>query len=163
MALINECIGNPHSVVLEYFERIHWWMPVICHKPLKADMLAMSASPGAELPILVLAMKVLLWNPSLHPPATDPKTQAYMVAKHTTVEAVTAGNLTLRLLQAQLLIAMYEVGHAIYPAANLSIGACARYGVALGVNTSLRSNLPLDSVESEERRRTWWAILILDR
>jgi hypothetical protein len=31
------------------------------------------------------------------------------------------------------------------------------------VNTSLRPDSPLDSVESEERRRTWWAILILDR
>jgi hypothetical protein len=138
-------------------------MPIISHKPLEADMLTISTTPKAELLVLILAMKILLWNPSIHPSGTDPRSQTYMAAKHTVVEAVAAGNLTLHLLQAQLLIALYEVGHAIYPAANLSIGACARYGAVLGVNTSLRPDSPLDSVESEERRRTWWAILILDR
>ena len=42
-----------------------------------------------------------------------------------------------------ILTAIYEYAHAIYPAAYITIGTCARYGL--------------------ERRRFWWAIVILDR
>jgi hypothetical protein len=62
-------------------------------------------------------------------------------------------------------LALYELGHAIYPAAFLSIGACARYAHALGINVSrtLKTRKVLTLVEVEERRRVWWAIVILDR
>jgi hypothetical protein len=42
--------------------------------------------------------------------------------------------LSLRLLQALVLIAMYELGNAIYPAAYLTVGHCARLGHAMGIH-----------------------------
>ena len=72
------------------------------------------------------------------------------------------------MLQAAVLIAVYEVGHAIYPAAYLTIGACARYGTMLGID-KLGLDLmgdslgPLSWIEVEERRRVWWAVVLLDR
>lgn len=68
-------------------------------------------------------------------------------------------------LQAGVLVALYELGHGIYPAAFLSIGACARYAHALGINVSrtVPTRRVLTLVEVEERRRVWWAIVILDR
>jgi hypothetical protein len=166
MGNISEYVGNPHSVFAQYLEKVHWWMPIISKKRLYRYMHDVSSTPGAEFPLLILTMKVLLWNPSEQPQGADPKSQAYSNAKHAILEAVTAGILTLQLLQAQLLIAMYELGHAIYPAANLSIGACARYGIALGLDASLRPDShewSSDILELEEKRRTWWIILILDR
>jgi hypothetical protein len=141
-------------------------MPIISKQRLYRNMHDVSSTPGAEFPLLILAMKVLLWNPAKQPQGADPKSQAYLNAKHAILDAVTAGVLTLQLLQAQLLIAIYELGHAVYPAANLSIGACARYGVALGLDASLRPEShksSKDVLELEEKRRTWWMILILDR
>jgi hypothetical protein len=72
---------------------------------------------------------------------------------------------SLAVLQAGVLLALYELGHAIYPAAFLSIGACARYVHALGINVSrtLKTRKVLTLVEVEERRRVWWTIVILDR
>jgi hypothetical protein len=63
------------------------------------------------------------------------------------------------------LIAIYELGQAIYPAAFLSIGACARYAGALGIdkNDGLLLGQQLSFCEIEERRRIWWGILVLDR
>jgi hypothetical protein len=60
---------------------------------------------------------------------------------------------------------LYEIGHGIYPAAYLSIGSCIRYGGALGVNLAIEdiATKSQDDVDSEERRRSWWAILVLDR
>ncbi|OQE46162.1 hypothetical protein PENCOP_c001G01587 [Penicillium coprophilum] len=68
-------------------------------------------------------------------------------------------------LQAGVLVALCELGHGIYPGAFLSIGTCARYAYALGINVSrtVPSRRVLTLVEVEERRRVWWAIVILDR
>jgi len=60
---------------------------------------------------------------------------------------------------------VYEVGHAIYPSASISIGACAKYTCALGIDKTGTEGQAhtFDWVESEERSRAWWAIVILDR
>jgi hypothetical protein len=75
------------------------------------------------------------------------------------------GAFSILVLQAGVLVALYELGHGIYPAAYLSIGACARYAHALGINVShtVPTRRVLTFVEGEERRRIWWAIVILDR
>lgn len=69
------------------------------------------------------------------------------------------------ILQSMILLAVYELGHGIYPAAYLNIGSCARYAVALGLD---RDMLVWDHSDSgwgamEEKHRAWWAIVILER
>lgn len=54
---------------------------------------------------------------------------------------------------------MYELGHAIYPEAPISVSRNAELGLALGINEygSDRMNpSPTSWTESEERTRTWW-------
>ena len=88
-----------------------------------------------------------------------------MTAKQFYVQVERSCTFSLLVLQAGLLIALYEVGHGIYPAAFLSVGACARYAQALGIksNGSMSAKRVLSLVEVEEHRRVWWAIVILDR
>jgi hypothetical protein len=73
--------------------------------------------------------------------------------------------MSIQVLQAGLLLSLYELGHAIYPSAYLSIGACARYAYALGINKDANTQVSkvLTLVELEENRRVWWGIVILDR
>lgn len=77
------------------------------------------------------------------------------------------GLISLQLLQAIVLIAGYEVGNGIYPAAYLSVGHAVRLGMILGFHdrqNSIRFFKEADTwTQSEEERRTWWAITILDR
>lgn len=97
----------------------------------------------------------------------NPRTDLYASAK-AFYELVESSRITsIRLLQAGILIAVYETGHAIYPAAYLTIGRCARVGHAIGLHdTAMIPQLALEPRnwdEMEERRRVWWAVYILDR
>ncbi len=92
----------------------------------------------------------------------------YRLAKRFYFEVENTGALSIHVLQAAVLIAIYEVGQAIYPAAYLTVGACARYGAALGIDkTCLSQNgdetEPCSWIQFEEKRRVWWSILMLDR
>jgi len=53
----------------------------------------------------------------------------------------------------------------MYPSAYLSIGACAKYAIALGINVN-ETNIQRQKfhcIEAEERARALWVILLLDR
>lgn len=86
----------------------------------------------------------------------------YYAAKHFHLDLEVEGFFSILILQAGILLALYEIGHGIYPAAFLTIGACARYAHALGIGVSktVKSRKILTLVEAEERRRVWWAIAI---
>ena len=74
---------------------------------------------------------------------------------------------SIHVIQAALLLAAYELGNSIYPAAYLTIGYCARLGHAMGLHSrkSPIQMLPRCNTwtEQEERRRVWWAVVVLDR
>lgn len=89
-------------------------------------------------------------------------------------------------LAAHILLALHEIGHGIFPAAYLTLGSVARLFCALGLHDRKKATQilprpgtfdepywsfwvrPLTGIvgtwtETEERRRLWWAVLILDR
>ena len=61
-----------------------------------------------------------------------------------------------------MLLCLYELRHAIYPSAFISISACTHY-TRINGGKALSTTKVLTLVEVEERRRIWWAIVILDR
>jgi len=116
-----------------------------------------------DLALLFLAMKL---SCSEVPQDTSPSTQLYQDVKsfYSYVEA--RNGFSAHTLQALLLIALYEMGHGIYPAAYLTVGNAARLGYAMGVHSPKAPQiLPpcMTWTEQEERRRIWWGIVILDR
>jgi hypothetical protein len=146
-----------------YFGTIHRWLPILSKQRIYQNLLISSSQPRADRALLYLCMELVTQSPLSF--ATTPRSDLYLAARklHGSVEI--RGILTLEVLQAAMLIAVYELGHAVYPSAYLSIGVCARYATALGVNekTKDRVTWPLTMREVEEGRRAWWAILILDR
>jgi hypothetical protein len=72
-----------------------------------------------------------------------------------------SGIASTHILQSGILIALYEFGHGIYPAAYLSIGACARWGMMYEFDEM--EGRGQGWMDTEERKRAWWAVLILDR
>jgi hypothetical protein len=161
-------LGDVETAAVDYFDRIHWWWPIIA-KSRVLPRLDDNWNHDGELTLLLLAMRVIAWKPNKDSPlSSDPITSIYITAKHALSEAVMMGNLSLRLLQAQVLLAVYELGHAIYPAALISVAACAQYGYAMHVDQvldpkTLTHDASSNRLSREEQRRTWWAILILDR
>jgi hypothetical protein len=152
-------------VVAVYFDTIHIWFPIVSKMRLQQTMMNPLMEHGADLTLLFLCMKLITTRP---PPGIEsPQTPLYACAKGFLNLAESGGLVGLQVLQAAILIALYEIGHSIYPAAYLSVGHCARLGYALGVHNA-DAKVPMLSrpstwTESEERRRVWWAVLILDR
>ena len=164
---IIELLGDMDDVrttAASFFDHIHIWMPFISKKRFYDLYLRPSSQSRADFVLLALAIKLITSFPPESP--RNPRTSLYHTTKHFHLEVEGSSNLSVLVLQAGILLALYELGHAIYPACYLTIGACARYAYALGINVSsktLNIRKVLTLVEVEERRRVWWAIIILDR
>lgn len=68
-----------------------------------------------------------------------PRTDMYALVKQGCSEAEQKNVVSVKLLQAFLLVALYEIGNAIYPAAYFTIGHCARLGYAMGIHSRLNA------------------------
>ncbi|KAL6899970.1 hypothetical protein GGI43DRAFT_384145 [Trichoderma evansii] len=159
-----QLLGNLDEIRLtadNFFGHIHQWMPFISKKRFYNLYMQPSFHSRPDVALLLLALKLITTLPL--PDQPNPRTALYHTVKHFYLEV--EGSFSLLVLQAGILVALYELGHGIYPAAFLSIGQCARYAYALGINTShtVLATRVLTLVEVEERRRVWWAIIILDR
>lgn len=119
-------------MITDYFDTAHNWLPIISKKRMTRNMLNPLWEAGPDLALLFLCMKLMVTRPqdgidcATHP--------IYMAAKRFLSLLEASGVTSLLLLQAYLLITTYEIGQAIYPAAWMSAGACARYAQLLGIH-----------------------------
>ncbi|KAH8888148.1 hypothetical protein GQ53DRAFT_872412 [Thozetella sp. PMI_491] len=160
-------LASMRCIASEFFKNIHW-LPIIYRQDFFTTLLNPLAQRRTELSLLTLCMKLSCSTPTDRDQGEESSTAIYRSAKRFYSDVEASSVLSVRVLQAGILIAMYEIGHAIYPAAYLSVGACARYGLALGID-KLGLKLMGDGDgpriwhEVEEKRRVWWAVLIFDR
>lgn len=163
---VREVVGDDteiRNVAVRYFDTIHSYFPIVSKQRFYSVLMNPLAQPRADVALLVLCMRLVTSSYSTNDirMASLPE---YFTAKkfYSSVEA--AGTCSTQVLQAGILIAFYEFAHAIYPAAYLSIGACARYGISYGMDEGgFPDSGALNWIEVEEKKRTWWAVLILDR
>ena len=156
-------VDDVRTTASKFFAHIHSWMPFISKKRFYDLYLPSPFQSRSDVVLLLLSLKLITTLPPTNP--RNPRTPLYYAVKHFHLQVEGSSVFSLPVLQAGVLLALYELGHAIYPAAFLSVGACARYGHALGINCSgsLQTRRVLTLVEVEERTKTWWAIVILDR
>lgn len=154
-------IDSIRRVAVDYFAAIHRWMPILARFTFFDSISIETSNNAADVNLRLLAIHLITQTPS----PRNSKTPTYLAAKRFYLQAETTGTFTVQVLQAGILIALYELGHGIYPSAYLSIGSCARYGVAIGLNgaTVSHATRALTWGEVEERKRVWWAIVIMDR
>ncbi|KAH7147338.1 hypothetical protein DER46DRAFT_650711 [Fusarium sp. MPI-SDFR-AT-0072] len=147
-----------------FFNSVHCFFPIVSKLRLYQELSNSPIVLNADTALLLVAIQ-------LHTQPVD-KTESsyrdlYTVAKDCLSYVEGSNILSVRLLQATILIALYEISNAIYPAAYLRVGHCARLGHALGIHNRKRALQmlcpPKTATESEERRRVWWAVIILDR
>lgn len=165
---VTSYVNDREFIVSQHFATTQSWMPLLSRKKLYHELATYSSQSQSDFVILLYCMKLLMW----WPPEQDRystrngRTAAYSTATRLLHQAESEGTLTLQLLQAKLLVCLYELGHSIYPTAYLSVGACARYGIALGIdktNEASPTNQATDPIVLEEMRRCWWVVIILDR
>jgi hypothetical protein len=120
------------AVISDFFDTAHTWIAIISKKRMTRNMLNPLWEAGPDLALLFLCMKLTIARPqegieSAHLPI-------YTAAKRFLALMEASGMTSLLVLQAYILIAIYEIGQAIYPAAWMSVGACVRYGLLLGIH-----------------------------
>jgi len=108
-------------------------------------------------------MGLMRWR--LSDPVERPQNAAYIAAKRFFLELELVGVVSIQVLQAGILLALYEIGHAIYPSAFVSVAMCARYTQGLGIDWKSKAHKreAFSWVEAEERNRVRWAVVLLDR
>ncbi|KAH8809186.1 hypothetical protein F5884DRAFT_794764 [Xylogone sp. PMI_703] len=151
-----------HNDIELYFSSTHNYFPIIYKRFIHHKIPASVEQLNADIGLLLLAMQMFCRT-------IDSNTGAefYQQVKSCYTYVQCHNILSLATLQAGLLIALFEISQAIYPAAYLSMGNCARLGHALGIH-NMKSAPQMHQiigswVEVEEIRRVWWGVIILDR
>lgn len=138
----------------EFFTTIHVWMPVISKK--RVDIGTAVHNGGPDVAMLFLAMRLIISSPD-----ADDANHLYRLSKDFLAMLEAAGVISHLYLQALLLVALYEYSHAIYPAAWMTVGACARYVELLGLSSSpSNTNLIRPGVRRPICRMTLSSLLI---
>lgn len=152
-------VANIKAISDKFFDSVHEWMPIVSKIQFLANLVSSLTHKRAELFFLILAMKLVC------EPGSSSRTPLYQVTKRLQHQIGNSGVLSLRVVQASVLIIIYELGNGIYPSAFLSIASAARYASAVDLDKSIlyREISGISWPELEERRRAWWSLLVLDR
>lgn len=163
---VSDALGTRSDIdviISHYFQTIDTWMPIISRSRLETLIDMASTEMRSDLALLLLCMKLIQEVPIYDDAERAP---LYIVSKRFCFALEMAGTYSLLKVQAGLLIAVYELGHAILPAAYTSVGTCARQGISLGIHKRDAPQVlrkPRNWRDWEERHRVWWLIVILDR
>lgn len=156
-------LQDVHELISEYLSSVHTWIPIISKRTFGQLLEITHLSLPAATALLILAMHLVLERPTTLP---SKHSRLYQVTKQFSHMLDDAGVFSVVKLQAKTLIAIHELGQAMLPAAYLTIGDCARQGIAMGIHDKSAFQLlqqPRTWIDWEERQRLWWLIVILDR
>jgi hypothetical protein len=147
------------SLCSTYISSTQTWLPMLSEKRLAEKITNFNTSTDASLALLLLCMKLTSLE---HEDGV-----LYCLSKGFYARVEAAGIVSLQVLQAGILIAVYELGHAIFPAGYLSVSHAASLGIVLGLhdrkNATQMFREPDTWTEREEERRAWWGVVVLDR
>lgn len=152
-----ECIRD------QYFNRIHSWLPMIDMKRLDQQAPDLFRKPDVGMALLFSCMRLLCY-PLVYDLSQTP---LYYTVKQFFHVVQDSCLMSIHLVQAAILISLYEVAQGAHPVGYLSVCHAARLGMAMGLHDSKHAKQlygpPETWMQREEQLRTWWAILILDR
>ncbi|KAJ0413306.1 hypothetical protein BJY00DRAFT_319921 [Aspergillus carlsbadensis] len=162
-----------------FFQLTRSWMSIVSPRRHLAAVLNPLSSCRRPTALLALCMRLCCLPVSSNEAdggggGVVERIALYRLVKRFYAEVESTEGLCLQVLQAAVLIAVFEIGDAIYPAAYLTVGACARYGIAMGLDQVNKDRMggasgigtgtgAVSWMDIEERRRVWWGVLILDR
>ena len=138
-------------------------MTILSRKRFLDRLPTLLTGAKADYIALCLSMHLIQEKPSGY--AQGMQTPLYVLLKNIMSMFTAAGVSSLDVVQCWVLIVFYELGHAIYPACSMSLAACAKLARWIGLHREqeILADSEIATVQSEERKRVWWAVLNLDR
>jgi len=157
-------VSSVRNAAVTYFRTIHVYFPILSELSYYERMTGTFDNPSAEYSLLSLSLALI----TSVPPGEDNLdsfASRYIQVK-SSIGIVEAANInSLEIVQARLLVSLFEFGHGML-AAFISIAATVRAAVAIGLNQTIKNpctNVSTSCAKTEEALRVWWAIVMLDR
>ena len=148
-------------IVEDYRKTTHTWLPCVSLQRLCRQLDSGDAITVADKTAMLYAMRLL------STPLSSATQSIYTAVKHVLNACESASQHSPSLLAAQVLLTFYEANQGLYPAAYYSLSRCSRMCYAVGLHDKSKATQLLTKADTwtevEERRRLWWAVLILDR
>ena len=149
-----------------YFSFVHTWFPIIAKEELYDRISHLRSSPKGDFSLLVLTIHLVSQIYRQIPRERDSLEQLYYTTKGFYSILMSTGRSSIEVIQAGLLLAVYEHHQALHDATYQTLGACARMGYTLGFDKTLSQDiLPNAQTNSvtERQRQVWWGIIIFER
>lgn len=131
---ISQTIGDRmaiESIVCHYFGTINTWFTVVERTSFEERLGIMWAEPSAETGLLALCMHLIVRPPNASQISSMQDSIYHSVKTSCGIVAANAP-LSMSVLQANLLICLYELGHLMPQQAYLTLGACSTIVRAFG-------------------------------
>ncbi|BCS23475.1 Zn(II)2Cys6 transcription factor [Aspergillus puulaauensis] len=155
--------GQPVEGVLEdYFTYIHTWLATIQEQRFRSRVRSLQHTPHAETALILLVMSLLTLKGHDAHSRDCARSSMYPLASYLFSLLQFARGPSLELVQAGLLLAVYETGSGRAPTAFITIGTCARLGYILRLNVDIPDPETIWAI-AEERRRVWLGVYMIDR
>lgn len=174
------------DVSSRYFHTLHLYIPIISRSRFHDNLVTLGATPSADFSVLLLSMHLVILVPPDHDQhdsfsnrylhggigdsvSTETNSQSlYLTAKYLFAQVQCTLPPSVHLIQAGLLIAIYEYTRGQPDQALITISLCARLAYAARIHQSARvhaNSLDVRRTRSEAREEanTWWGIVIYER
>jgi hypothetical protein len=164
MATLTEQSVSVERMLEEYFCDIHPWFSVIIEPGFRKRLSDLHRKPCAETAMLLLAVFMVTGSHDQSSNDTH-RTRIYQIGKYLFSFLQLQREPSLEMVQSGLLLVLYELRASRLNEASVSVGNCARLGYTLRLNIDhiRQDEKSLPWVESEERRRVWCGLYMLDR
>jgi hypothetical protein len=117
----------------------------------------MESAPSCDLAVLILVLYLIVQMPHGQ---TSMQNSIYFTTKSLLDPILSSGKGSIEVVQASLLVALYEHGHGMLEAAQVTLAQCGRLGMKV---LARKRRMVSSNLQDTEEGRLWWSIFILDR
>lgn len=153
------------SIVRYYFGTVNSWFTVIERRGFEERLERMWSEPSAETGLLAVCMLLIARSPE-ETPAGSMQNSLYHSVKTLCGIVTTKTPLSTSILQAHLLICLYELGHLMPQQAYLTLGTCSTIARAFGWFDETFWGQDQWIVRARELKLCsilWWSMVFLER
>ena len=134
------------------------WLPIISPQKYTEKLENISSDFSLELANLLLCMYLVTQQPGNSSGIKEMQSPVYFEAKTLLTSLTSSGNTTIEVIQAGVLLSLYEQGHGMIDVAQLTMSVCTR--MAMKMKVVLRA---APELQNTDFGRLWWGLIILDR
>ncbi|KAJ5553305.1 hypothetical protein N7494_002683 [Penicillium frequentans] len=159
------------EISARYFQGIHTFVPIISRRRFHTELLSFGTDPKADFTLLVICMALLIYSADSDRPEPQGEHRVedlthYVATKSLMAQAQALCAPTTHLIQAGVLLAVYEYAHGHPEQAFVTIGSYARMAYAArlrSISSLTRTTTPRTDWTVEEESNIWWGIRICER